>query len=77
MLHDKTARMANQIAGFFASKPHEEAVAGVAEHINKFWEPRMRARLFSIFENESESLHDLVRAAMPSIRPVPAEGVSG
>jgi formate dehydrogenase subunit delta len=38
----KHARMANQIATFFASKPREEGIAGVAEHINKFWEPRMR-----------------------------------
>ncbi len=77
MSHDKTARMANQIAGFFASKPHDEGVAGVAEHINKFWEPRMRARLFAIFESEPEALHDLVRSAMPSVRPVPAERVGG
>ncbi|MEX0408546.1 formate dehydrogenase subunit delta [Aquibium sp. LZ166] len=77
MSHDKTARMANQIAAFFASKPHDEGVAGVAEHINKFWEPRMRARLFVIFESEPDVLHELVRAAMPSIRPVPAESVGG
>ena len=50
---------------------------GVAEHINKFWEPRMRARLFVIFESEPDVLHEFVRAAMPSIRPVPAESVGG
>ena len=32
----------NQIAGFFATYPHEEAVAGVADHIKRFWAPRMR-----------------------------------
>ncbi|RVC20881.1 formate dehydrogenase subunit delta, partial [Mesorhizobium sp. M7A.F.Ca.CA.004.04.2.1] len=39
---EKLVRMANQIADFFHSKPREEGIAGVAEHINKFWEPRMR-----------------------------------
>ncbi|MCU0830648.1 MAG: formate dehydrogenase subunit delta [Rhizobiaceae bacterium] len=41
-------RMANQIATFFASKPHDAGVAGVAQHINDFWEPRMRAQLLEI-----------------------------
>lgn len=36
-------RMANQIGAFFDAMPdHEEAVEGVAQHLNKFWEPRMR-----------------------------------
>ncbi|TIS17176.1 MAG: formate dehydrogenase, partial [Mesorhizobium sp.] len=37
---EKLVRMANQIATFFHSKPREEGITGVAEHINKFWEPR-------------------------------------
>ena len=37
--------MANQIAAFFGSYPHEEAVAGVASHIETFWTPKMRATL--------------------------------
>ena len=42
----KIVRMANQIGTFFESKPHDEGVHGVAEHINKFWEPRMRRHFF-------------------------------
>jgi formate dehydrogenase subunit delta len=39
-------RMANGIADFFISLPdHDEAVEGVADHIRKFWEPRMRLAL--------------------------------
>lgn len=34
--------MANQIARFFATQPHEAAVKGVAKHIGDFWDPRMR-----------------------------------
>ena len=44
---DKIIRMANQIARFMESKPHaEEGLAGLASHINDFWEPRMRTKLF-------------------------------
>ena len=52
--------MANQIAQFFASYPHDEAVAGVADHIQKFWEPRMRAQLSSYIVGGGEGLHALV-----------------
>ena len=38
----KLTMMANHIAQFFRSYPHEEAVAGVAHHIDKFWTPKMR-----------------------------------
>ncbi|TKT74273.1 formate dehydrogenase subunit delta [Aquamicrobium sp. LC103] len=75
MSHDKIIRMANQIATFFQSKPREEGVAGVAEHINKFWEPRMRSQLFSKLDGDAEGLHELVREAAPLIRrPAAPEG---
>lgn len=64
----KHVRMANQIATFFTSKPREEGIAGVAEHINKFWEPRMRRHLFALIDGGGEGLHELVLAAVPSIR---------
>jgi formate dehydrogenase subunit delta len=64
----KLVRMANQIATFFNSKPHEEGVAGVAEHINKFWEPRMRRHLFEIIDAGGEGLLPLVLEASAKIR---------
>ncbi|MET0905578.1 MAG: formate dehydrogenase subunit delta, partial [Tardiphaga sp.] len=39
---DRLIYMANQIGDFFASQGHDHAVAGIAEHIKKFWDPRMR-----------------------------------
>ena len=42
----KLVRMANQIATFFHSQPGEDGPMGVATHINKFWEPRMRRQFF-------------------------------
>ncbi len=79
---NKLVRMANQIAIFFHSQPRaEERAPGVATHINKFWEPRMRRALFEIVDRHGgEGLDPLVLEAMPLIhRPpepakAPAEG---
>jgi formate dehydrogenase subunit delta len=39
-------QMANDIGNYFRSEPkREEAVAGIANHIVKFWTPRMRQKL--------------------------------
>ena len=65
---EKLVRMANQIATFFHSKPHEEGIAGVAEHINKFWEPRMRRQLFEMLDGGTEDFNELVVAASARIR---------
>ncbi|GAB1581029.1 formate dehydrogenase subunit delta [Phyllobacterium phragmitis] len=72
--HDKLIYMANQIATFFTSQPREEQVAGVANHINLFWEPRMRAQLFAILDEQGgKGLNELVIEAAKQIRrPTPA-----
>ncbi|MFG6508122.1 formate dehydrogenase subunit delta [Sulfitobacter sp. S45] len=68
MSPDKLIYMANQIATFFENHPHDKAVAGVAEHINNFWEPRMRAQLFEILKEDNSALSPLVIEAEPAIR---------
>ncbi|MCO6184917.1 formate dehydrogenase subunit delta [Rhizobium sp. L1K21] len=50
MSHDKIVYMANQIAAFFNSQPEAQRAEGVATHINKFWEPRMRRQFFEKLE---------------------------
>jgi formate dehydrogenase subunit delta len=42
---DTLVRMANQIADFFKIQSADQAVAGTADHIRKFWDPRMRAMM--------------------------------
>jgi formate dehydrogenase subunit delta len=44
---DNLVTMANQIGTFFASFPdREEAETGIATHIERYWAPRMRTRLY-------------------------------
>jgi len=68
MSAEKIARMANEIARFMESKPHAEGVAGLASHINDFWEPRMRRHLFRLIDAGGEGLRPLVRDAASKIR---------
>ena len=68
MSHEKLIRMANQIATFFESAPEDERAAGVAGHINDFWEPRMRRQLLEIVAQGGGGLHPLVLAASDRIR---------
>ena len=70
----KLVRMANQIGTFFESKPREEGVAGIADHINKFWEPRMRRHFFEVVDAGGEGLKPIVLEAAATIRrPAPVE----
>ena len=74
MSPDKLIYQANQIATFFRSKPRAEGVAGVADHINKFWEPRMRRQFFEMIADGAKGFDELVLEAASSIRqPPPAE----
>jgi formate dehydrogenase subunit delta len=61
--HAKLVYMANQIATFFRTQPADEAAQGVASHINKFWEPRMRRHLFEAIDAGGEGLDPLVTEA--------------
>ncbi|MGL5012610.1 MAG: formate dehydrogenase subunit delta [Paracoccaceae bacterium] len=68
MSPEKLVHMANQIATFFASKPHAEGVTGVAEHINAYWEPRMRLQLFAMLDEKGAAFLPLVHEAAAHIR---------
>jgi len=73
---EKHIRMANQIGTFFLSKPHDEGVAGIAEHINKFWEPRMRRLFFEVVDGGGDGLLPIVMEAAARVRrPNAPEGV--
>ncbi|MGX7896483.1 formate dehydrogenase subunit delta [Tsuneonella sp. HG222] len=40
-------RMANQIALNFTAIGHDRAVLATADHIEQFWDPRMKAAIFA------------------------------
>ena len=47
MDNDNLIRMVNRIGSFFAAMPNrDEAMNDIAQHVRRFWEPRMRKQLF-------------------------------
>jgi formate dehydrogenase subunit delta len=68
MSPDKLVYMANQIGKFFASQGHDRAVAGVAEHLAKFWDPRMRAAIIAHLDAGGVGLDPPVREAVGKLR---------
>jgi len=65
---DKLVYMANQIGKFFVSQGEKEAVEGVAAHIRKFWEPRMRNKIFAHIDAGGDGLDPVVRKALDTLR---------
>ena len=73
MSADRIARMANDIAKFMESKPHDQGVKELSSHINDFWEPRMRRQLFERIDAGGAELRPLVMDAKGLIRRPAAE----
>jgi formate dehydrogenase subunit delta len=66
----KLVKMANEIAAFFAAEPERKAgVDGVANHLKRFWEPRMRREILAMFDaGTTQGMHELVVEALRSHR---------
>jgi formate dehydrogenase subunit delta len=61
---DKLIYMANQIGRFWTSQGADKAPDAIAEHIKKFWDPRMRKAILSHLDAGGSGLDPLVRAAI-------------
>ena len=71
MSPEKLVNMANQIGKFFAHGSEEEAVFNTADHLTKFWDPRMRKAIVEYAEAGGEGLQPIVLKAVHSLAPVP------
>jgi formate dehydrogenase subunit delta len=67
MKAERLVHMANQIADFFGSYPQEQAVAGVADHLHKFWDPRMRKQIIEYVGTDGAGLRDIALAAIKQL----------
>jgi formate dehydrogenase subunit delta len=66
----KLVKMANEIASFFEAEPDRAVMLeGVAGHLKRFWDPRMRREILQwVDEHQGEGLKDSVRAAIAAHR---------
>ncbi|MFA6267352.1 MAG: formate dehydrogenase subunit delta [Pseudolabrys sp.] len=65
---DKLVYMANQIGRFFASQGEGGDLEGVAGHIRKFWDPRMRRTILAHLDAGGAGLDPLPRLALEKLK---------
>ncbi|WP_198399669.1 formate dehydrogenase subunit delta [Bradyrhizobium yuanmingense] len=68
MSPDRLIYMANQIGKFFGSQGSDKAVPGIAEHIKKFWDPRMKRAIFAHLDAGGAGLEPDVREAITALK---------
>jgi formate dehydrogenase subunit delta len=72
-MHDNAAhlvKMANDISNFFRLRPEEQAIAGTANHIKRYWDPRMRTKMAEHLAHGGEGLNPLaLKAAQVACKP--------
>lgn len=70
MKAERLVEMANDIGNFFKSEPdHEDAVAGVYQHLHKFWEKRMQQQMVQYLnEQGGEELQPIVKEAVQRLK---------
>ena len=65
---ERLVTMANDIGNFFASEAdHQAGIAGVADHLRKFWDPRMRKQLIAHLQSGGAGLSDIARAGVKQL----------
>jgi formate dehydrogenase subunit delta len=67
MKPEKLVHMANQIGKFFSTQVKVDAAEAVAEHLRKFWDPRMRAEIGAYLAEGGKGLDPFVRQAVEMI----------
>jgi formate dehydrogenase subunit delta len=68
MSPDRLVYMANQIGKFFEVQRADETVPGIANHIKKFWDPRMRKAIFAYLDEGGDGLDPPVREALEQLK---------
>jgi formate dehydrogenase subunit delta len=65
---DRLIYMANQIGQFFRSQGEAQAVPGIADHIRKFWDPRMKTAIFAHLDAGGAGLDPPVQDAIRTLK---------
>jgi formate dehydrogenase subunit delta len=65
---DKLVRMANQIGDFYAAMPENEATAGAATHLKRYWTPKMIRELLAFADEGRAGLNPTAAHAVEALR---------
>lgn len=72
MSPDKLVYMANQIGKFFAHEAADKAIADTADHLKKFWDPRMRKAILAHLAAGGAGLDPIALKAVTVLRELAA-----
>ena len=62
---DRLVSMANDIGSFFNGEPDKaDAARGVAAHVRRFWDPRMRREIVAHWRNGGDGLDEPARTGI-------------
>ena len=62
---DLLIKMANEIGDFFSGATGEQAAQDVANHLRRYWEPRMRAQMLRYYEErQGAGLSEVAKRAV-------------
>jgi len=68
-LHDAAEiRLINKIVVHFGYLPADQAVTEVANHVHRFWDPRMKRRLFELVDSGTKDFEPVAVAAAALLR---------
>jgi formate dehydrogenase subunit delta len=65
--NNKLVRMANQIADNFSYGDRDKAVAGVLDHLVRFWTPDMKRAIIEQHQGGDIGLNDIAAAAIEAL----------
>jgi formate dehydrogenase subunit delta len=70
---EQLVTMANDIAAFFhgASEP-DAAPRSIADHLRRFWDPRMRKQIIEYYHAGGSGLSELARAGVALLATAPS-----
>ncbi|WP_119632562.1 formate dehydrogenase subunit delta [Methylocaldum marinum] len=65
---ENLVKMANDIGNFFNAEPDRSAaIHGIADHIRRFWDPRMRKAIIAHLQEGGIGLNELPQAALAEL----------
>ncbi len=68
-IHDAAEiRLINKVVVHFGYLSTEQAVTEVADHVRKFWDPRMKRRLFELVDSGTADFEPVAVAAAELLR---------
>jgi len=67
MSPDRLVYMANQIGKYFASQHGADPAVGIADHLKKYWDPRMRKEIIAHAGHDGAGLDPVVLRAVQAL----------